>query len=206
MNATPPSEASSASLRTAGPSFSTTEIDDSCRLPLLVLFISAAVWLVIGSAFTLIASIKFHSPAFLADWSWLTYGRVHAASSNSMLYGFCLQAGFGIVLWMFCRLGGTTLAQPWLVTIGAKLWNLGATVGVIAILAGESTGFENLEMPRYAALIMFLGYLMMALWTTITFHRRRHLALIPSHWFLLTMASSMERNRGPERQIGRAHV
>ena len=49
------------------------DIDASCRLPLVVLFLSAAVWLVIGSAFALIGSIKFHAPGFLADSAWLTY-------------------------------------------------------------------------------------------------------------------------------------
>src|SRR5579864_8380570 len=75
------------------------EIDFSCRLPLLVLFISAAKWLVIGWVFELVASIKFHSPAFLADSAWLTYGRVHAAFTNSLIYGFCVQAGLGVTLW-----------------------------------------------------------------------------------------------------------
>src|SRR5512137_2793687 len=75
------------------------EIDASCRLPLVVLFLSAAVWLVIGSAFALIASIKFHAPGFLADSAWLTYGRVRPAGTSSLLYGFCVQAGLGVGLW-----------------------------------------------------------------------------------------------------------
>src|SRR5215831_8661636 len=75
-------------------------IDFSCRVPLLVLFVSGGIWLVIGSVFGLIASIKFHSPAFLADTAWLTYGRVHAAYINSVVYGFCVQEGLGVGLWL----------------------------------------------------------------------------------------------------------
>lgn len=161
------------------------EIDASCRLPLLVMFGSAAVWLVIASVFAFIGSIKFHNPNFLADCAWLTYGRVRPAYVNSLLYGFCLQAGLGVCLWLLARLGGTTLAQGWLVTIGAKLWNLGVTVGIVGILAGDSTGFENLEMPRYAALMLFPGYLMIGIWSLLTFHQRRERSLFVSHWFLL---------------------
>src|ERR1035437_8159530 len=58
-------------------------IDASCRLPLVVLFLCAAVWLVIGSAFTLIASIKLHEPGFLADSAWLTYGRVDRSEEHT---------------------------------------------------------------------------------------------------------------------------
>jgi cytochrome c oxidase cbb3-type subunit I len=162
------------------------EIDFSCRLPLLVLFISAAKWLIIGWVFELIASIKFHSPGFLADSAWLTYGRVHAAFTNSLIYGFCVQAGLGVSLWLLAQLGARRLAHRWLVTIGAILWNLGVTVGVIGILLGDTTGFENLEMPGYAAILVFIGYLLMALWGVVTFHRRRERKLFVSHWFLFT--------------------
>jgi cytochrome c oxidase cbb3-type subunit I len=160
------------------------DIDASCRLPLVVLFLSAATWLLVASAFGLIASIKFHAPGFLADCDWLTYGRVRPAGVNAMLYGFCLQAGLGVALWIFARLGRTTLAGPWLVIVGALGWNLGAALGILGILAGGSTGFENLEMPAYAASLMFLGYLMMAFWGMLTFHQRRERQLYVSQWFL----------------------
>jgi cytochrome c oxidase cbb3-type subunit 1 len=161
------------------------EICASCRLPLLVLFVSAAEWLAFASIFSLIASIKFHSPAFLADCSWLTYGRIVSAGNSSLLYGFCVQAGLGVALWIFARLGATPLARRWLTTVGAMIWNAGVTIGVIGILAGDSTGFEDLEIPSYGALVMFIGYLFIGLWAVLTFHRHRSRALFPSQWFLL---------------------
>ena len=176
-------EASSSS-RASGLAASTAEIDVSCRLPLLVLFISAAIWLVMASVFGLIASLKFHSPQFLAECPGLTYGRVRPAFTNSLLYGFCVQAGLGVALWLIARLGQTTLAHRWLVSVGAKVWNLGVTVGVIGILFGDSTGFENLELPPYASVLCFLGYLLIGLWGVVTFHQRRERILFASQWFL----------------------
>ena len=101
-----------------------------------------------------------------------------------MLYGFCLQAGLGVALWMLARLGRTTLAAPWLVIVGALCWNLGVAAGSLGILTGGSTGFENLEMPAYAASLVFLGYLMMVVWGVLTFHQRRERQLYVSQWFL----------------------
>ena len=150
----------------------------------MVLFLCAAVWLVIGSAFALIASIKFHAPGFLADSAWLTYGRVRPAGLNCLLYGFCMPAGLGVALWLLARLGRTTLALPGLVIAGAVCWNLGVAAGVGGILAGGSTGFENLEMPPYAARLVFLGYLMIVVWAVLTFHQRRERQLFVSQWFL----------------------
>ena len=161
------------------------ETDASCRIPLLALFVSAAVWLVIGSLFAIIASLKFHAPNILADCPFLTYGRVRPVANNCLLYGFCLQSAFGVALWLLARLGGAVFGHSWLVTVGAKLWNLGVTVGVLGILAGDATGFENLELPPYAALILFLGCLMIAVWSLLTFHQRRERQLYVSQWFLL---------------------
>ena len=161
-------------------------IDASCRPPLVALFLGAAVWLLIASAFGLIASIKFHAPEFLADPGWLTYGRVRPASINAMLYGFCLPAGLGVALWMFARLGRTPLVAPWLVVAGALVWNLGVAAGVWGILAGGSTGFESLEMPVYAASLVFLGYVTMAVPGVLTLHQRRERELRIPQWFLLT--------------------
>ena len=164
---------------------STGEIDASCRVPLFVLFVSAAVWAVLASTLALIASIKFHSPGFLADCECLTYGRVHTAALNAQLYGFALPAGFGVSLWILARLGDGRVCQPWLIAVGGKIWNLGVLVGVLGILVGDSTGYENLEMPRYAAVMLFLGYLMIGLWTIFTFHNRSASRLAPPQWFLL---------------------
>jgi len=159
-------------------------IDVSCRRPLLVLLMSGAAWLVIASGFGLISSIKFHSSDFLAGPAWLTYGRVHPAASNAFLYGFCLQSGLGVSLWLLARLGRTSLAQGWLVTVGAIAWNLGVSVGVLGILAGDRTGFETLDMPGYATPMVFLGSVLIGIRGALTFHQRREQRLYVSQWFL----------------------
>jgi cytochrome c oxidase cbb3-type subunit 1 len=161
-------------------------IDASCRVPLVVFFTGAALWIVLASLLDLVASVKFHAPGFLADCSWLTYGRVHAAAVNALLYGFALPAGFGVALRIVAKLGRTRVSQPWLIAAGGKVWNLGVLVGVIAILSGDSTGFENLEMPHYAALLLFLSFLLVGLGTALTLHRRRESRLSAPQWFLLT--------------------
>ena len=51
----------------------------------MVLLACAAVWLVVGSVFGLLASLKFHAPNLLADCPWLTYGRVQPAQMNALI-------------------------------------------------------------------------------------------------------------------------
>ena len=161
------------------------EIDASLRWPVLFLFASATAWLLVSTLLWLITSIKLVSPEFLADCSWLTFGRVRPAAANAFLYGFASQAALGVMLWMLCRLGGNRFVFQVPVLIATKFWNLGVTIGVLAILAGASTGFEWLEMPRYAAAFLFVAYLVIGLCALGTFQMRRHCELYPSQWFLL---------------------
>jgi cytochrome c oxidase cbb3-type subunit 1 len=185
VNSTPAQPACAADGGSSPAPIAPAAIDVSCRLPLLVLFLSAGVWLLAASAFGLIASIKFHVPGFLADPAWLTYGRVHPAAVNCMLYGFCLPAGLGVGLWLLARLGRSLLAAPWLIVAGALCCDLGLALGILGILRGGSTGFENLEMPGYAASLIFLGHLMVVFWGLVTFHQRAERQLYVSQWFLV---------------------
>ncbi len=161
------------------------EIDASCRLPLLVMFSSAAVWLVVASLLGMVATLKFHSPNLLADCPCFTYGRVHPASLNALIYGFGVQAGLGVLLWLICQLGCRRLALMPLVLAGAKAWNLGMFLGILGILAGENTGYEWLEMPRYASVILFAAYLAIGIGALFTLHLRAERKLYISQWFLL---------------------
>lgn len=169
---------------TAG-EISPSAIDASCRVPLFALFGGAAFWLALSSVFGLIASLTFHSPKMFADSAILSYGRAYPAWSNLLLFGFCVPAGLGVGLWLLARLGRTPLSRPWLVWVGAKLWHLGIFVGLVAILTGNSTGFEWLEMPRYAAVILFIGFTLIALCGFATHSAREHRAPFPSQWFVL---------------------
>ena len=167
------------------PAVPSAEIDASCRAPVLLLFISGAAWLLIASVFGLIATLKFHSPNILAGSSFLTYGRVHPAALNALVYGFAIQAGLGVGLWIISHLGRTKLAMSPIIIAGMILWNLGLTAGICGILYGDGTGYEWLEFPRYATGFLFFGYLAIGLGAMMTFHLRRESQLFISQWLLL---------------------
>ena len=160
------------------------EIDASCRGPVLLFFISAVKWLVFSSAAALLASIKLHGPALLANCSWLTYGRLTAAASDSFLYGFASQAGFGVLLWLLARQGGVRLQKPYSLGLAAVVWNIGVLVGMVGILSGDMSGYESFQMPAYALPILFAAYLFIGLAAIGTFHLRRDRSASISQWFL----------------------
>jgi cytochrome c oxidase cbb3-type subunit 1 len=160
-------------------------LEASCPLPFLALFGGGVLWLFLSSLLALLASLKFHNPHFLDSEPYWTYGRIHAAQVTALLYGFGAPAALGVGLWLLCRLGRAPLAGPWVVLTGVVFWNAAAALGLLAILGGDSTGFESFEMPGYVTAILFASYLLIALCGVLTFHRREEGGLYPSQWFVL---------------------
>jgi len=158
-------------------------IDRSCRWPVLGLYYGAAVWLVLSAVAYLAASMSFHAPAMFADCAWMSYGRVAPVANNLLIYGFCIPAGWAAALWMIARLGRTTLAHGALLLIGTKVWNIGVFVGTIGIFVGDSSGFESLEFPPYAAWLLVLASLLIGISGLNTLRCRVAREMHPAQWF-----------------------
>ncbi len=160
-------------------------IDSAAAGPVLTFFTTAVGWLLVASVLGFIASIKLHSPNFLADYSWLTYGRVAPAYNLALTYGWASLAGMGVGIWLLSRLCRVTLRFPGILILGAFLWNLGLLMGIISILAGKNSGIEGMEIPLGISGIMFAGYLLIGVWGAVLFRYRRNAPVYISVWYLL---------------------
>jgi cytochrome c oxidase cbb3-type subunit I len=163
----------------------TADIDRSCRFPVAALFSASLIWFLLGGLLAVVASIKMHSAAFLAGPEWLTFGRVRPASFNILAYGFATQALLASAVWIIARLSRRELVGLIPLTIGAVFWNIAVLMGVLGIFVGDNTGREWLEFPRYATPILFFSFVMMGIWSIITFHFRREREVYVSQWYLI---------------------
>lgn len=161
------------------------EIDESTRAPVLFFLISGILWLLLGTVFALIASIKMHTPGFLGTEEWLTFGNIRTAHLNSVIYGWGTNAALAVALWLMARLSRNRLRHPEIVLTAACLWNLGVTIGIAGILAGDSTSIEWLEIPGYATPILFVAYALIGVWAIITFRFRQSPHIYVSQWYLI---------------------
>ena len=160
-------------------------IDASTRVPVLIFYTSAVAWLILGTLLAGFVSFKLHTPDLLSDISFLTWGRVRPAHMNVMVYGWASMAGMGTAIWLMARLCRTVLRYPLLLVAGAGFWNLGVFLGVGGILLGDSTGYQWLEFPSYAAIILFVAYTLVASWAVLMFRFRRGEQIYISQWYLL---------------------
>ena len=160
------------------------EIDASAKWPVLVLFGSAVVWLILGGALQLIAAIQLHTPSFLADCEWFTHGRVAPAAQNALVYGWGFNSALGFGLWLMARLSFASLRHGGWLIVAAKFWNLGVLLGVAGIMTGASTSIELLEMPRFVTLLLLGSYGLMGAWLVTTFTLRNTENTYASQWYL----------------------
>ena len=142
-------------------------IDASTRVPVLMFYASAMVWLLIGTLLAGFVSFKLHSPDWLSDVSFLTWGRLRPVHMNVMVYGWASMAAMGTAIWLMARLCRTTLRHPLLIVAGIWFWNIGVLIGVIGILMGYSTGYDWLEFPPYAAVVLFVAYALIMSWAVL---------------------------------------
>src|SRR5213596_2392457 len=160
-------------------------IDASTRVPVLMFYASAVVWLLLGTLLAAFTSFKLHAPDLLSNVSVLTWGRIRPAHLNVMLYGWASMVGMGTAIWLMARLCRTTLRHPLLLVTGGAFWNLGVLLGVCGILAGDSTGYHWLEFPSYAAVTLFIAYSLIASWAVLMFRFRRGDPIYITQWYLL---------------------
>ncbi len=160
-------------------------IDASTRVPVLMFYASAIIWLLIGTVMAAFVSFKLHAPDWLSNIGPLTWGRMRPAHMNVMVYGWASMAAMGTGIWIMARLCRTTLRHPLLLVAGGGFWNLGVLLGVGGILLGESTGYQWLEFPPYAAVVLFVAYLLIMSWAVLMFRFRYGAQIYITQWYLL---------------------
>ena len=108
-----------------------TAIDRSARFPVLFFITSAAVWLTVAVILGFVQQMKLHSPAFLdiSSLFFLNYGRSNPAFMSALVYGWAIQAGIGVGIWLMARLCSAEVKNPITLIVAGHFWNLGGSFG-----------------------------------------------------------------------------
>ena len=162
-----------------------TSIDRSLRHPVMFFLTSGAAWLAVSIILGIVSSAKVHSPGFLDSWSWLTYGRTHAAHLNALIYGWGFQAAFGVIVWLMSRLSRQECRAAGLILTAGHVWNLGISIGILGILSGFGTGMPWMEFPVFAWPVMLISYFAIVIWSFVQFRVRPEGHVYISQWYLM---------------------
>lgn len=163
------------------------EVDSSSRVVVTVYWASALFWLTVATVAGLISSIKLHSPGFLEGVEWMTFGRIRPVHWDAAIYGFGGTAACGTLLWLQARLCQVQLPYRNLLLAGGIVYNIGILVGIIGVLAGQSTGVETLEFPLYAMPLLVIPFVVIVLANFTMYSRKKSSHTYVSQWYLMAV-------------------
>ena len=163
-------------------------IDASARGPVLAFVTAGAAWLLVATALGLFAAIKFVHPDWLGSLSILHYGRIKPAMMDAFVYGWCIQVGVGVSIWIMSRLSRVPLASSWLIHTGVWIWNIALTIGIFSILLGGNTSIEWLEFPAFVWPFLLIAYIFVTVWLVLAFRVRNAEEAYISQWYILAAA------------------
>ncbi len=148
-------------------------IDRSARNPVLFFFLSAAGWLCVASLLGFCAAMKLVAPGLWGNGSWMSYGRLFPAHMDALIYGWGMQAGFGVMIWLTARLCRVEVKNAVTLIVAGNIWNLAVLVGVVAVWGGQGNALAWLDFPAYLWPAMFLTYAVISGSLLMMFRRRR---------------------------------
>lgn len=160
-------------------------LDRGSRWPVLLLLGSGIAWLVAGSIFGLVASLKLHFPDWLDASAALTFGRVRTLHLNLVIYGWLSMTGIGIAMWVAPRIFHVPLSFPRLPVIGAVLWNIAVLAGAGAIAHGWTDGEEWLEIPWQVDILLAVAGSLFVVPLVATAARRQVGHIYVTGWYYL---------------------
>ena len=147
----------------------------------------AALAMVVYSALLgLTVSLKFHWPDFLADTSWLTWGRLRYGHTQGIFFGWLGNAFLAFFYYALPRLAGRPVTGRGLGWLLFVVWNFLVVIpGWALVQAGISQPLEWAEFPIAVDAFVVLGFLLMAVQFVLPFFRRGVADLYVSGWYIM---------------------
>ncbi len=148
-------------------------IDRSVRYPVLFFFTAAAGWLFLATLLGFASSVKLAAPELWDACPWLGYGRLFPAHMDALIYGWGMQAGFGVMIWLMARLCRVELKNATTLIVAGNVWNVAVLVGVLSVWGGYGTSMPWIDFPAFLWPALFLSYSVIGGTLLMMFKRRR---------------------------------
>jgi cytochrome c oxidase cbb3-type subunit I/II len=136
--------------------------------------------------FGLAVSLKFHAPEFLAQDSWLTWGRLRFDHTQGILYGWLGNLFLAFLYYAvpyLTRRPVTSVRLGWVIFC---FWNVVAVVGGwTLVLAGVNQPLEWAEFPLIVAAVIELAWILLICQFVLPFFKCGASEIYVAGWYLL---------------------
>ena len=146
--------------------------------------VSATVWLLVGTAYGLLAAVKLYWPEAL-EFSIFSFGRIRPIHTSVVMFGWSSMALVGLALFVVSRTSKVPLHRPDIARIGMHLWNLAMVLAIVSLSMGRSQGpqeYRELIWPIMAIYAAGLGCNFFSAYFTLA--NRKPPEIYISNWYI----------------------
>jgi cytochrome c oxidase cbb3-type subunit I/II len=140
----------------------------------------------VSALFGLTVSLKLHAPEFLAQDSWLTWGRLRFDHTQGILYGWLGNLFLAFLYYAvpyLTRRAVTSVRLGWIIFI---LWNVVAVLGGWAlVLGGVNQPLEWAEFPLIVAAVIELAWVLLIYQFVVPFFKCGAGQIYVAGWYVL---------------------
>lgn len=146
--------------------------------------LTAAFWFAGATSVGLLAASYLVAPDFMANISFLQFGRIRPIHVNLVLFGFVTPGLLGAAHYFVPRLMGIRLYSQKLGLITVLLWNVALIAGIVALSLGHTQAREYAELIWPVDVLIVVSFAMIGYNLLMTIRHRLEPILYVSVWYV----------------------
>lgn len=147
--------------------------------------LSSTIWVLLGVSMGLVLALQFVFPDLFHGVSWLVFGRLRSAHTNTVMFAWLSMGMVGILLYIVPRLTGRQLWSERLANLCMIVWNISMAVGIVGLLTAHSQGREYAEFIYSVDVGIMVGLLLLMVNFYMTIAHRTENKFYVSLWYVI---------------------
>ena len=145
--------------------------------------LTSAFWFAFATSIGMVAAGYLIAPDFMANISYLQFGRIRPIHVNLVLFGFVTPGLLAAAHYYVPRLLRTDLFSQKLGLMSVILWNVAVVSAVVSLSTGHSQGREYAELIWPVDMLVIVSFALVILNLLMTVARRKEPVLYVSVWY-----------------------
>ncbi len=145
--------------------------------------LTSAFWFAFATSIGMVAAGYLIAPDFMANISFLQFGRIRPIHVNLVLFGFVTPGLLAAAHYYVPRLLRTELFSQKVGLISVIIWNVAVVSAVVSLSTGHSQGREYAELIWPVDMLVIVSFALVVLNLLMTVRQRKEPVLYVSIWY-----------------------
>ncbi len=145
--------------------------------------LTSAFWFAFATSIGMVAAGYLIAPDFMANISFLQFGRIRPIHVNLVLFGFVTPGLLAAAHYYVPRLLRTELFSQKIGLVSVIIWNVAVVSAVVSLSTGHSQGREYAELIWPVDMLVIVAFALVVLNLLMTVRQRKEPVLYVSIWY-----------------------